>query len=270
MRIKYATATGADDSINPDELFQLAQKLPLSEWGILISKNQTGERSPLIGGTRFPSKMWMKLLRDIILNGVDTGVHQPRLAGHLCGQWVRDLCERGDLSFVSEIPLWDYFSRIQLNFHGIEHRLTNDGIEALRKLTWGTGKSIICQVDGVNDDLFKRMLYAGVLAYPLFDKSHGAGVLPVDWNDTVFDQEKEAEKRKPKDRPVPSISPHILRGYAGGLSPNNLEDQLKQIEKLVGKDEIWVDFETEARSGDDRQFDLTKVENFVKIAQLWA
>jgi hypothetical protein len=266
MKLKYLTITGADDSINPDELIELSQSYKFSEWGILISKNQTKDKPPIKynTGSRFPSRIWMNLLNDLI-NLESASIN---LSGHLCGSWLyKDLLTDGNLDFTKDIPLWDKFSRIQLNFHGETILVSRKGIAALRYLSWEQRKEIIVQMDGVNNKLFLNFFNAGITVFPLFDVSHGTGVLPNKWPtiremlpNASFDFENEV---------VPNVNSHIFRGYAGGLGPNNLAEQLIKIEEVVGNDEIWADMETKVRTNHNQLFDLDKVKTCLKIVQLY-
>ena len=79
----------------------------------------------------------------------------------------------------------------------------------------------------------------------LFDLSHGTGVLPDQW---------------------PATLNFVKCGYAGGLSPENLELQIKAIERIVGDTPIWIDMETHVRSNMDAQFDLSKVRTCLEIS----
>lgn len=54
----------------------------------------------------------------------------------------------------------------------------------------------------------------------LFDTSSGFGILPEKW---------------------PELLPELYCGYAGGLGPDNLQEQLEKIESVIGDNEIWVD-----------------------------
>jgi hypothetical protein len=239
MKLKVVTITGADDSIDPHELAKLSQEFPFVEWAILLSKKQMGNK-------RFPSTEWMTELKK--------DADKLQLAGHLCGSWLRvNLMNFGDIEFTKEIPLWDDFQRIQLNFHAEKTDLSEEALKALRNQTWHKKKQFIVQMDGVNNDLYKNLLFAGVLTSGLFDTSHGAGVLPsTGWPDVI-----------------PSINPHTYRGYAGGLSPDNIEEQLIKLESAVGDDLVWVDMETKVRSHNDMQFDLNKVRTCLEIAKKW-
>jgi phosphoribosylanthranilate isomerase len=53
-----------------------------------------------------------------------------------------------------------------------------------------------------------------------------------------------------------------LCGYAGGLSPDNVESQIKLIRKVASH--FWIDAETGLRT--NGEFDLTKVEQFIDLA----
>jgi hypothetical protein len=109
-------------------------------------------------------------------------------------------------------------------------------------------KEFIFQYDNINPAIHVAAA-AGVNCSALFDLSHGQGILPEQWPDTL---------------------PNIKCGYAGGLGPDNLEDQIISIEQKSGDTPIWIDMETKVRT--DREdlglsiFDMNKVEECLKIA----
>lgn len=237
MRIKTVTITGADDSISVDELVNISKEFPYVEWAILLSKKK-------VGTNRFPSKKWMEKLTE--------KAETLTLAGHLCGSWLKDLMATGDVSFTDEIPLWNHFKRIQLNFHAQKTELSPEALKALRNETWKNHKEFIIQMDGVNNELYSKLLFAGVLTSGLFDTSHGTGIIPDTWPDVI-----------------PSIHPKAYRGYAGGLGPSNISEQLEKLAESVGNIDIWIDMETNVRSNNDIQFDLDKVCQCLRLAKKW-
>jgi len=243
MRLRKVTITGADDSIQPVELFVLKQKYPFVEWALLLSSKSQGF-------PRFPSGGWLHDLNSII-KYPPSRIPPPlstklELSGHFCGKLVSNFV-RGKLPDESEMEPWifDMFQRIQINFHGIPQTPTPEFYQDLPTQLKNSGKQYIFQADGVNETLFWGMLRRNVDAVPLFDLSHGGGVLPEDW---------------------PKPFPNVMCGYAGGLGPNNLQQQLEKISALVGDHPIWIDMETNVRSDNDLQFDLEKVEACLKIA----
>jgi len=231
MNITKVTVTGADDSVDPRELIDIQKQYPFAEFGILLSSSNEGR-------SRFPSQGWMKHLIQT------TRQDKLNLSGHLCGRWVRDLCA-GKWTFIEDRPEWvDLFKRLQLNFHAITHKIVPDAFqEALALLP---NMEYIFQFDDINNSVISNGPAAGVSAVPLFDVSGGAGTLPSNW---------------------PKPLPGITCGYAGGLSPENLQGQLDKIEQVAGNQDIWIDAETLLRSPNDRQFDLSRVKAFLEMAK---
>lgn len=229
--ITKVTITGADDSISPAALIPLTEKYPFVEWGILVSRNN-------FGGNRFPSKNWLKLLEVVKKDHPEI-----KLSCHLCGAYVREIL-LGNYAPIQDLgPIWRIFDRVQLNTHGLEHAIDSKKM-ALLMLTYSE-KEFIFQYDGVN---LRGIVYAtrhGVNFSALFDLSHGAGVLPGEW---------------------PELLPGVKCGYAGGISPENIEEQIIAIENRAGDSPIWIDMETHVRSNMDSQFDLEKVERCLEIS----
>lgn len=237
MILDRVTLTGADDSIDPDKLEEISQEYPYVEFGILFSKSQEG--SP-----RFPSKKWVEKLiaRD--------KAAQMCLSAHLCGSWVRSLLEEGRWKWIERFSHNTiFFNRIQLNFHADLHKIQS--LKFLRALRQEDLVQYIFQLDNVNNDVLSFVRQAKIDAVGLFDTSGGAGILPVSWPEPI----------KENDLPIYS-------GYAGGLSVENLKENLEKITDIADKNsQIWIDVETKLRSEDDRQFDLDKVVKFLEIAK---
>lgn len=252
--IDRVTITGADDSIRPDDLIPLTQEFPFVEWGILASANNTISRG---GVNRYPSARWISEIQRL----ADSG-HFPNLALHINGFWVRRLL-LGE-SHVVPFDLWDNFARVQLNFHA-ENNPCQGGpfSDRLREI----GKQWIFQLDGENGNA--HLDTANEFEVPncrgLFDVSGGAGVLPDEWPKPIYldvfpGLDGEGEEQ------------HAYHGYAGGLGPHNLAEQIPRIlEAAAGTEHtregrIWIDMETHVRSGRDTQFDMNKVRKCLEIA----
>ncbi len=229
MNLKTVTITGADDAVDPQDLVALARAYPFCEIGILMSIKH--------GKPRFPSRGWIDRLYDAIQ---DEPCHTA-LAVHICGQWVLDLLV-GRWDCAPSIP--SICGRIQINCGsnpGIfdRHRF----VTAMRHVIPGT--TIIIQSDGINDHILDASVVAGINAKPLFDRSGGRGVLP--------------------DRGWPAAYVNGC-GYAGGLNPSNVAEQLAEIAKVCGQVPIWIDAETGLRDEKDK-FSLIKAEAFLKAAK---
>jgi hypothetical protein len=137
------------------------------------------------------------------------------LALHVCGGAVKRFLQDGVLPGISIA----YFDRVQLN----------GTLNADRDLlTWRInllGRSVITQLDA-NPGLF-----ANTPAHQLlFDASGGRGVAREAWPAPVAGREC---------------------GYAGGLSAQNLPDELLRISQAAGTAPYWVDMETGLRDAQD-------------------
>jgi hypothetical protein len=236
--IKTVTVTGADDSITPADLALIAKDCPFVEFGILLSKRQEGSK-------RFPSRDWLQRLYSV---WNDSGII---LSGHLCGQWVRDLC-LGIPTFFEEFEHWqgwNMFNRIQLNFHAESHKVDSQKLAGLFN-KYLAPRHIIFQMDGVNEKTFYSMkAQYDIPMFPLFDQSGGIGRLPDNWPEQKSDQ---------------------YSGYAGGLSPDNLKEELEKISKVASRlIPTWIDAETHLRCKEDTLFCLTKVRRFLEVAKPW-
>lgn len=226
------TITGPDDSIDQTDLLALSEEFPFVEWGILASKSNEG--SP-----RFPSVDWMMRLQSLAPPSI-------KLSLHLCGQWVRDL-----LIGQRTVPIQRTigFQRIQLNFHAEKTKCMPTAFSV--RLHSLMPRQFIFQLDGNGGN---EHLQAAQQADPtdsidavgLFDVSGGAGILPREW---------------PKAREGSYL------GYAGGLGPDNLAEQIPLILKAAGNARIWIDMETKVRSDNDSLFDLAKVRRCLEIAK---
>lgn len=231
--IHTVTVTGADDSVSVGDLLKLQDHFPFVEFGILLSADRYG--SP-----RFPSHVW---LGELTKEG-----KRLMLSGHLCGQYVRDFLYgmlRFDAVFGGETAR--IFDRWQINTHGLPHGWHTHGLMNAVTGRLMQQQDVIFQYDNANTNMIHHAVeHTNGCVSALFDLSHGAGVLPESW---------------------PSLEMDIPLGYAGGLSPDNLEGQIEGLLKAAGRKRVWIDAETHLRSHNDNQFDLALVERFLLAAQ---
>ena len=244
--IKTVTVTGADDRNVLRELLEISCDYSFAEFGILLSKKH-------FGAIRYPSRSWLEKLHNLA-GSLPFGRKGFNLSGHICGEWVRKLCV-GEGDFFEELdPIWEIFQRFQLNFHGEPHKFLESECVGIIK-GYLPGKTIIVQMDGVNDHILHTLRANNIDAVPLFDKSSGAGILPDVWPKKLAD---------------------IYCGYAGGLSPENLANEIPKLFEQTGPSPIWIDAETLLRTAFGSEgakygdhFDLKKVRDFLTAAQPW-
>lgn len=236
MKITALTLTGADDSVDPLELAKLSQSCPLIEWAILFS----GERE---GTSRYPSKEWRKEFYN-------ASPHANK-AAHLCGKEMLGMLVNEDVQLVEEMKEYE---RIQLNFNAkrMDGFLLQGLIDTVGKGIYfhktGTHTKFITQYNEANADVTKLFDYVDKgkldIHRVLFDASGGLGKSPDNW---------------------PAPLPFKQCGYAGGLGPDNISQELAKIAFTVGVAEVWIDMESKLRTNE--VFDLDKVREVVSAVQ---
>jgi phosphoribosylanthranilate isomerase len=134
------------------------------------------------------------------------------------------------------------FSRFQLNFspyvNNIEIPEFLQGMDR-EELYF---KQIIFQLKDINEPLLIEAKKEDFDVAPIFDISGGRGISPENWP-----------------------SSNELCGYAGGLNPNNVSQEIVKI-SIVSK-EAWIDAESGLRT--NNEFDLDKVEYFLNQSLSW-
>lgn len=235
--IDRVTITGADSSTDVEDLVELSKQFPFVEWGILLSKSGQGEE-------RYPHENWLIELYNAWQE------NDLLLSGHICGRWVRDICG-GKWTILDELPLpnlHEMFSRFQLNFRpyvggiNLPHFLRGFEDERL----WM--RQFVFQLDNIAHPILDVAQEAEIDAVPLYDMSGGKGELPKQGWPVALDS---------------------YCGYAGGLSPDNLQDQLQLLETIAGDGPVWIDVESKVRSTvfHREDLDLAKVAKFLQIAE---
>jgi hypothetical protein len=226
MHLNKVTITGADDSTSIPQLIDLSEEFPFVEWGILVSRRQEGSY-------RFPSREWMGRLTDVS--------DRLQLSMHICGGWVRQIFV-GELHWSDLPDLLHCCQRLQINTHAERHAST---VALLSQLESQKDKQIIFQWDGVNDHLIYAALAHGLNVAALFDTSGGAGILPTEW---------------------PAQTTKFPCGYAGGLGPGNVVENIRKIESLCSAP-YWIDMERRVRTHDDSALNMDAVKEVLRLAR---
>ena len=240
--ITTVTVTGADDTTQLSDLMKIQKDFPFVEFGVLFSPS-------LQGYERYPSLEWIENI--IAANDHRVNSNPLRLSAHLCGKYVSDILLGlfGGYPTPTKYPYMSHcFSRIQLNTHAEFHDFCLFGIIKFVSLCkFLNQKHVIFQYDEVNTSLIHHLTSTSLPNVDvLYDLSHGAGLLPNNW-------------------PTLNIPPHVRLGYAGGLSPDNLVNNLPQIYCAAGERPVWIDAETHLRT--DSRFDISKVCAFLAAAE---
>lgn len=180
------------------------------------------------GKKRFPTEQW---IRDF-----DARYRGHHKAMHLCGGAFLDFA-------AGKIPdIIKGFKRIQLNlgFGNVEGKY--DPQKLLKQIKAHPEHEFVIQYTDKRKNLLPALAKIPNHAL-LFDGSAGTGVLPGNW-------------------PAP-LSGHFC-GYAGGLKPENIKENIEKIAAAAGNYETWIDMESGVRTNDE--FDLQKVRKVLDIA----
>jgi hypothetical protein len=241
MQLKYVTLTGADNTVKPARLVELSEKYPFVEWAILFSKSKPC-------APRYPSFDWVFELGDAAEG------KKVNLSAHLCGQWVSEAMA-GKSSFLdNSTKMAKLFQRVQLNM-GKERLAEAMTCQPLLDLVKKASKQVIFggnyKYITVDADFFFNSEFL-----PLYDASGGRGVETKEWPKAM--------------QTAGGLTP--FTGYAGGLGPDNVADELPRIAEAAGEAHVWIDMETKLRSknakGED-VFDLTKCEQVLQAAKAY-
>lgn len=226
--LRHVTVTGLDNQTNLLDVLNVSKKYPFVEWGVLVADCFSSYRP------RYPDYIIFKNLEKC-----KNILPQMNFSLHVCSTYLRKIVHKGDwqvFEYMDGINVANCFSRIQLNLSNMIGEIQEPFFESLKNIN----QEIILQlktVEGNEEFITKCKKYAKISV--LFDSSGGKGKLPEKW-----------------PNPIENC------GYAGGLTPENVKEQLCLIKNLVGKNvPIWIDAESSLRGYD--QFNLGKVEDFL-------
>lgn len=236
MHLKYISITGADDAVDPSHLVALSHEFPAAEWAILLLPSRAGT-------PRFPKIDWIKsFAQQAAACNADMQAAACNTAMHLCGDALLGFIA-GDAAILDAMQ---GFSRIQLNlkFGDVEGQYDENAL--LKRVADNPRWQFIIQYAKDKQGLLPLLKDIPNHAV-LFDESAGRGISPDSW-----------------DAP---LAGHFC-GYAGGLRPDNVAQNLDVIAKVAAGQETWIDMETGVRTDD--VFDLAKVRRVLEIASPYA
>lgn len=226
--LRFVTFTGVDERTDFDHLIELViaagNNARFIEWGVLYEPVKAGT------GGRYPSLSW---LEDFADKANEAGLN---IALHLCGKAVKDLLDavrtrERSVDVKRLLALAEKFGRVQLNTIGKENdeQLFKQLITLLSRNENRT--CVLLQWNKHNEALCRRLRFEHNFEV-LVDSSGGRGKVPTGW---------------------PMLTEFDVRrvGYAGGLGPLNILEQLPQIYAASQERTFWVDMEQSLRDEND-------------------
>lgn len=182
------------------------------------------------GRNRFPTAKWM--------DGFLAGYKGRHTAIHMCGNGLLGFIE-GDGEILQRTQ---GFGRIQLNIRFANVGGLYDPRQLVERVRSMPDRQFILQYGSDTESLLGLFGDTPNLAV-LFDESAGKGVNPGAW-------------------PVPL--PGHRCGYAGGMNPDNVKQNIEMIAKAAPRYTTWIDMESGVRT--DNALDLAKVRRVLETA----
>lgn len=240
MKLRYITCSDPREHNTLNEIVELA-KLPHAEIAVQChpSKMSAG----------MPRNVWFNNLLTVARNGFNMN-----LAIHINMEWADSICAKGVipdiiLNWMQITKLFNkpIIKRVQLNMPWAT--AININPDAVAQIIHDFPKhEFIFQYNKNTKDAIEKLHQTGAKFSLLFDASGGKGIAPSAWQKPVYET-------------------HPM-GYSGGISPENVVDNLEKINCLVPeKQKIWIDAEGKLKSGEKTETEKPKFD--VELAKLY-
>ena len=232
MPLTACTLTGVDEVTPLVELAVVSDLYPYAEWGFLYLPEQQGRPG------RFPSVERMRrAFREL--------PPYVQIALHVCGSGAAQLLDGEPVIGGLVEQIRGRRGRVQLNVDVVGRPID---LARLRRFMQAQPDLIfITPFNEANAGVLPAL--AGLPNHSiLFDDSLGRGVLPASWRPAM----KEVDC-----------------GYAGGLGPDSLDEQLPRIYAASGGAPFWIDMAGRLRDAYDR-FSMHFVRQCLEIVDFQA
>lgn len=223
MKLERVTFTGVDAKTDQERLFNIWRKFPNVEFGVLLSESRMGNDN------RYPDfEVFKKIVAVVPIQ---------HLSLHVCGKLSREAAE-GKNSLEKFTRKFMDFNRIQFNNLDTENFTSKGFLDVVGRLS---RSEIILPYNKKHELYVNEILkFSNINTVILRDASGGRGITS-NWQPPL----------------------KVKTGYAGGLSPVNIIQKMKELEETLPKDYItWIDMENLVRTND--WFDLDKVESILR------
>mmetsp|Transcript_77866 Transcript_77866/g.161769 ORF Transcript_77866/g.161769 Transcript_77866/m.161769 type:complete len:404 (-) Transcript_77866:55-1266(-) len=270
LELSFLSLSGVDDSVTPRTLCDISQEYSFVEWGVNFRAEKQGMEP------RYASLTWLRQLQEEI-DSRQTGKSAPiQFAAHLGGEYCVDVL-KGDTSLVK--TLWEDYGFLRIHLCPTKSHGVNSS--QLKKYQ-STLKSVIVALPQVEFVLLVCK-ETRALAFQMMNECQPNLAFFYDAeeivNGSVKPGGKQAQQQQQQQqqagqlprRPPPCPHPGIHCGYGGGLTVDNLTDELRRIAQVVktSRRPVWVDLQsglrTTSNGGRSDDFDLNKAWACIKM-----
>ena len=193
-------------------------------------------------------------VQELVKTHLYADFYRENFAMHINLDWCDDICN----GQIPE-PLQDFFNarrlfaptpivqRIQLNMP--QKTADNFNPQKLKQIIdYYPNKEFILQYNPRTKNAVQELYKLTHKFSLLFDASGGRGVDAKTWEKPVFHDE-------------------ISMGYSGGLSPENITNNLDKIQTVANPFDIWIDAEGKLKTDD--KFDVSRAAQYIKNTLAW-
>lgn len=257
MNIKYITCSDPREFNDINEIIDLAKSSPRAEIAIQMHPSKA---SPGMPRYEWLTELLKKLQSDQYTNyilGRKYLYGLINLAVHINSEWATKICQSGKfprelypllcLRYTGGFDVKPIIRRIQINVPK-DAAICASSIDMARMMNENRDYKFIIQYNEKTADLVHRLYRIGANFSPLYDASGGNGISPDAWCGPVFD--------------------YGWTGYSGGISPENVANNLTKISAVVPANrDIWIDAEGKLKT--DNKFDIARARQYIKNAENW-
>ncbi len=223
MQLRYITCSDPREH-NPIQKIITLGKLPRAEIAVQCHPSKMSDG--------MPRNVWFK---ELLHQAYD--IPKLNLAIHINNDWANDICVNGKIpdeiiNFLGarNSAKKPAIKRIQINMPVLTADNINPAAVA-RIIHDFCTREFIFQYNDSTKSAVEKLHQTGAKFSLLFDASGGNGVQPKCWEKPIYET-------------------HPM-GYAGGISPDNVMHNLRQINALVPQtSSIWIDAEGRLKSND--------------------
>ena len=260
MQLKHITCSDPREFNDIHDIVELGQISPRVEIAV--------QMHPSKASPGMPRNQWFNELIDyVIIDQID----DVNLAVHVNQEWCAEICRTGEIPqelrrffYERRFANWPVIKRWQLNMS--KNVADNINVRALRKLfAHHPENDFIIQYNDNTQEAAKKLYDAHARFSVLYDASGGRGLSPTGWGAPVFTG--------------------VAQGYSGGLSPENVAENLDKIARvavlpnvrydekhkpvysLQERRDIWIDAEDKLKTDD--KFDIARAKEYIINAENW-
>lgn len=242
MNLEKITCSDMREYNEIDDIINLGKTYPMAEFAI--------QAHPSKFSGWMPRYVWFDtLMHAAKMNNIN-------LAMHVNAEWRTEIC-RGNIPYEIK-RMWNLqrangmpvIGRVQININGGKESFRFYADRVADIIRAYPNIEFVFQYTPRQRARLKKLDATGAPFSMLFDASGGRGISPLAWHAPVSKNHK--------------------MGYSGGLSPENVAENLDKINLVLPTDyNTWIDAEGKLKDPDTKQFDVARAEKYIQNAIRW-